>query len=442
MPIRQFILAFCLFAVGVWQAQAANNEAVGAALKELIDQPSVSTGSEVADANFENIKAFYGTRSFKPVWSRDTGPKGKAKALLGELRSSAVHGLKPDFYNVDEISKLMQSLEPNDLARMDFLFTGALIDFSHDLFNGRTTNLGNLPSNRVQPVRMDPALLVEKAAYAGNLRVMLGELVGDDKRYLRLVSKLFELVQLQNSGHWPIEVDGKDMLQLRKLLALSGDLPARLMASNAGMDDLLVAAIGRFQKRHGLQADGKIGPATIKAMNVPLSARISQIQINLERRRWQNRPEAARSMYFNLIDGQLKLTVNDKTVGLIPVVQGKAIEALPTFYGSVVAIERAEKGGPIVLHYASDALAEGDDQRTIALDDSRGDALELLAKAVDDQDVQILSDLRTGAGKAELAQPVEIFVTYLTAWSTRKGQLNFRDDIFGRDARVAAELGL
>ncbi|MEP0943768.1 MAG: peptidoglycan-binding protein [Rhizobiaceae bacterium] len=441
MLIKRLFLAFCLFLAAVTPSFAANNEAVGAAMKELVAQPSVRTGSATADANFESIKAFYDTRSFKPVWSRDSGPKGKAKALLGELRSSAVHGLSPGFYNVDEISKLMKSTNPADLARMDFLFTGALIDFGHDLFNGRTTNLGTLPSNRVEPLRMEPAELVEKAAYAGNLRVMLGELVGDDKRYLRLISKLFELVQLENSKHWPKNLKSDDLVGLRKLLALSGDLPAKLMVSAPVMDRPLVAALEAFQKRNGLQVDGELGPATLTEMNRPLSERVNKIKINIERRRWQNRPDEGTSLYFNLVDGQMKLLVDGNTAGLIPVVYNDAVSGLPTFYGDVTAIER--QGKRIVLHYQASSLADGNDRRgTIELDDSAGTGIEQLTKIVAASDTAAVKALGSADGKVTLNASREMFVTYLTAWATRKGSLNFRKDIYGRDARVMKELGL
>ena len=41
-----------------------------------------------------------------------------------------------------------------------------------------------------------------------------------------------------------------------------------------------------FQERHGLTADGAVGPGTRAALNVPVGARIDQIRVNLERGRW------------------------------------------------------------------------------------------------------------------------------------------------------------
>ena len=51
-------------------------------------------------------------------------------------------------------------------------------------------------------------------------------------------------------------------------------------------DDIAEAAIRRFQERHGITADGAVGPGTRAALNVPVSARIDQIRVNLERARW------------------------------------------------------------------------------------------------------------------------------------------------------------
>jgi murein L,D-transpeptidase YcbB/YkuD len=41
-----------------------------------------------------------------------------------------------------------------------------------------------------------------------------------------------------------------------------------------------------FQERHGLNPNGKVDEATLGALNVPVSRRIAQINLNLERLRW------------------------------------------------------------------------------------------------------------------------------------------------------------
>jgi murein L,D-transpeptidase YcbB/YkuD len=44
--------------------------------------------------------------------------------------------------------------------------------------------------------------------------------------------------------------------------------------------------VKQFQANHGLTADGKLSPATLVELNVPLSARVQQIDDSLERWRW------------------------------------------------------------------------------------------------------------------------------------------------------------
>lgn len=48
----------------------------------------------------------------------------------------------------------------------------------------------------------------------------------------------------------------------------------------------LVEGVTRFQRRHGLESDGVLGSRTRAALSVPLSWRVRQIELALERLRW------------------------------------------------------------------------------------------------------------------------------------------------------------
>jgi murein L,D-transpeptidase YcbB/YkuD len=78
------------------------------------------------------------------------------------------------------------------------------------------------------------------------------------------------------------------MPALRRLLRELGDLPAP--PADAQQLDLLdpdsVSALQRFQRRHGLEADGALGRATWNALVRPLAERVRQIELSLERARW------------------------------------------------------------------------------------------------------------------------------------------------------------
>jgi murein L,D-transpeptidase YcbB/YkuD len=51
-------------------------------------------------------------------------------------------------------------------------------------------------------------------------------------------------------------------------------------------DDDIVEAVRRFQSRHGLLQDGTLGPATQTELAVPVSQRVRQIELSMERLRW------------------------------------------------------------------------------------------------------------------------------------------------------------
>ncbi|HUI60415.1 MAG TPA: L,D-transpeptidase family protein, partial [Steroidobacteraceae bacterium] len=81
--------------------------------------------------------------------------------------------------------------------------------------------------------------------------------------------------------------------QLRNLLRLLGDLPGRVPASATApslpamtLDPELVAGLQHFQIRHGLAADGTLGKTTFTALATPLTRRVRQIELTLERWRW------------------------------------------------------------------------------------------------------------------------------------------------------------
>jgi L,D-transpeptidase YcbB len=40
----------------------------------------------------------------------------------------------------------------------------------------------------------------------------------------------------------------------------------------------------------------------------------------------------------------------------------------------------------------------------------------------------------------KLKNPVPVFITYYTAWVDEQGKLNFREDIYGHDAKLANKM--
>ena len=93
-------------------------------------------------------------------------------------------------------------------------------------------------------------------------------------------------------GGWPrvpptrtaLQLGVKDRVveTLRRRLMASGDLTRR-GGQPGTFDSYVEAAVKRFQLRHGLTADGIVDQATLDALNVPVSARIRQLESNIGR---------------------------------------------------------------------------------------------------------------------------------------------------------------
>ena len=75
---------------------------------------------------------------------------------------------------------------------------------------------------------------------------------------------------------------------VRTLLMAVGDLPAgtAALANPTLYEGEVVEGVKRFQTRHGIVADGVLGRTTWKALGVPMSWRLRQIELAMERMRW------------------------------------------------------------------------------------------------------------------------------------------------------------
>jgi murein L,D-transpeptidase YcbB/YkuD len=89
----------------------------------------------------------------------------------------------------------------------------------------------------------------------------------------------------------PVEPGGRyaGIPRLIDLLTRIGDLPAETRPADSDLyDRVLVAAVKRFQTRHGLEPDGRLGKGTLAQLNTPLSFRVRQLELALER--WRRLP--------------------------------------------------------------------------------------------------------------------------------------------------------
>jgi murein L,D-transpeptidase YcbB/YkuD len=122
---------------------------------------------------------------------------------------------------------------------------------------------------------------------------------------------------------------------LRARLAATGDLPGA--GEGARYEADLVGALRRFQARHGLLVDGRVGERTRAALNVPAAERAATLALNLER--WRALPDPAGALLrVNTAAATLDLIRDGTSVLSMAAIVGKPSTPTPDFESAVTAV--------------------------------------------------------------------------------------------------------
>jgi murein L,D-transpeptidase YcbB/YkuD len=154
--------------------------------------------------------------------------------------------------------------------------------------------------------------------------------------YGRLVDALRRYRAIAAHGDWP-RVDAGTPLRPGDDDARVAALRTRLAAEDervaSGLDTRydgqLEDRVRRFQSRHGLSADGIVGRATIRSLNVSAADRARQITLNLERWRWLPRDFGRHYIVVNVADAVLHVVLDGQTVLTSRVVVGDVRHPTP-----------------------------------------------------------------------------------------------------------------
>ena len=162
--------------------------------------------------------------------------------------------------------------------------------------------------------------------------------------YNRLTAALAHYRGIAEQGGWPELPPGPALKPgqqdvrvplLRRRLALEGDLIAPVSEDDDRYGTTLEAAVRRFQDHHGLAVDGIVGPATRRALNVDIEARIAQISINRDRYSQFPRDLGERYLIVNAAAAMLELIENEQTVFASRVIVGAPRTPTPVLQGTI-----------------------------------------------------------------------------------------------------------
>jgi len=289
------------------------------------------------------LAPFYEARRYQPVWSDDRGVSAGAREFLAAIEAAADDGLDPTVYELNAARSLADSASDADgLARIDLVLTRLWLAYGGDLVGGR-----------VEPDRVDS--MWSPAAATLDLAAALEAAGGggpDELRpphagYARLRQALGRYREMSALGGWDSIAPGEPLVRgargprivaLRRRLAASGDLDTVGVAAATSFDGTLESAVRRFQARHGLPADGRVGPLTLNGLNVPVETRVRQIELNLERWRWLPRSLGTRYVMVNSAGFALEAVEGDSVVVRARAIAGRPEWPTPLVSGTLTHV--------------------------------------------------------------------------------------------------------
>ncbi|HRZ05773.1 MAG TPA: L,D-transpeptidase family protein, partial [Candidatus Competibacteraceae bacterium] len=293
----------------------------------------------------DTLIAFYAGRGYQPAWLNTDGkPRPAAEELLKALGEADRDGLRTADYHRAALRKRLTALQQSDavadarrLTDFDLLFTDTFLTYGSHLLTGQLSPRKVDPDWAIKPRSRDLARVLEEALTQDQVAEALRALAPQAKGYVQLREMLRKYRKVEQEGGWPIVASSAPGKTLRVRLEASGDLSA------GDKSQSVAEAVRRFQKRHGLSETGTVNAATLAALNVPVSERIRQIELNLERWRWMPNDLGSRYILVNIPSYKMQVFEEGKPVIESKVVVGKQERQTPSFTANMAYLVLSPK---------------------------------------------------------------------------------------------------
>jgi murein L,D-transpeptidase YcbB/YkuD len=293
----------------------------------------------------QHLKKFYDFNGYSQWWVKGGQPTAQAMQVIAVLRQAERKGLSSEDYDGSRWDGRLAKLKPStrqpaeaDAVKFDLDLTVCVMRYISDLHIGK-----------VNPKHLDfafdeeskkydlPEFLRDHIVNGGDVTGALATVEPPYPGYRRTIQALQTYLALakQDDGQQlpavkkPI-VPGDTYAgvpRLTQLLRLVGDLPqgADVSVDPPIYKGALVDAVKNFQRRLGRDVTGRIDAQTVADLNVPLSSRVRQMQLTLERWRWLPESYQSTPIVANIPEFRLRAYDKDFKIGVtMNVVVGKA----------------------------------------------------------------------------------------------------------------------
>ncbi|HTR22393.1 MAG TPA: L,D-transpeptidase family protein [Terriglobales bacterium] len=338
------------------QTQLATSTTNSARTPALSSESQAWLGAAISSGSFpdlrwpefsdysQHVKKFYELNGNSLWWVNGMEPTPQARQVIALLLQADQEGLSADDYDASRWNDRLAKLKPStprpvetDAVKFDLALTVCAMRYISDLHIGKVNPKHLAFAFDDESKKYDLAeFLKDHVANGSDVAGALAQVEPPYPGYRRTIQALQTYTELAKKD------DGKQLPPITKTIApgdayagvpqlteklrLVGDLPANatVPADQSTYSGALVEAVKNFQRRCGRDPNGRIDAQTLADLNVPLSRRVRQMQLTLERWRWLP-PISQPPVVANIPEFRLRAYDKDFKVAVaMNVVVGKA----------------------------------------------------------------------------------------------------------------------
>jgi len=477
------------------------------------------TQNKIGDSIARRLQSFYNARNFEFAWFSRDGLTEQARGFWN-LHDYVTTYEDDSILKDKKLQKKMDRLIAEDelsvnASNKEYINTELTLTQHFIMYMLNNYEKGYVKRKEME--RFIPRKKEEPIALADSL---INKKHKDDKyfedvneSYNGLKDQLGKYLAIATNGGWPQVNFAKKQLKkgarspeianIKKRLMITGDLAG--IDTSQVFNDTLVTAVKNFQARHGFSETGSVSDSLIKEMNVPVTKRIEQLLMNMDRMRWLANNPSGNLIVVNIPEFVLHVYEGKQKAFDIDVVVGKEGHNTMMFNGdlnqvvfspywnvppSIVAKEilpAIEKNPNYIAKENMEITGNDDGLPVVRQKPGAGNALgkvkflfpnsfniyfhDTPAKSLFEKDKRAYSHgcirlkepekfanyvlrnqpewtpekiseaMNSGDEKyVKVKDPIPVVITYYTAWVDDNGRLNFREDIYGHDARLAEKM--
>ena len=319
--------------------------------------PAYAAGDVKARETWEGVRRLYAATGYQPVWLVEGRGRREISTLRDAIQGAAADGLDPaeydlapaDVLQVARGRSLFKKGHAEPLLEADVRLSYTFLKFAEHLERGRVPP-GKVDEHWFGAQRdEDLAKALKVSLDSGKLGEGLERLKSQHPQYAALKKVLSRYRDVAAHGGWGALPAGLSLRSgrpdpavaaLQAHLVATGDLDATLAPPAAApvFDAATEDALKRFERRHGLAADGRLDREVRQALNVPVEERIRQIELNLERWRWLPETLGDRYVLVNIPTYHLTAVENGRVGLQMRVVTGKTDSPTPIFSDEMTTV--------------------------------------------------------------------------------------------------------